>query len=384
MGAEDTVELMEQLSSEDSLRLNVLLSQSLQAVRIDESRMVVHALSARGEAKVALNPNCKEQAYLRRVRQTLSAHVLGSPGGFPLYLRRWNRMGQARDESLEKLLLLGEPEAVSAVVHAPGLTDELARRAWWTEQSAEHARCMLKRACVAQGEMGPVLAEFLVEFLPFEADHQAMIDSIKLVLQPGLIDAAQRQHLWEQARRKNSYFVGFLKATPNDLPVHTAPHSDWKATERRLRTLVDRGNPFAMHLCQCLSAQGQAFLHTAELALRKPNNQDVVVALLEVIGDYFATVRVDGLRRRSIDLIESDVQRVLQAPGASSQAMSALLELMPDARERLAAMLVLSMYGEQLVAPIFGLTDAIGSVMRKRIAPITEYTKRQFASLMNA
>lgn len=373
---------MEQLSSEDSLRLNVLLAQSLQAVRIDESRMVVHALSGRGEARVPLNPNCKEQAYLRRVRQMLSSHVLGSPGGYPLYLRRWTRMGQARDESLEKLLLLGEPEAVSAVVHAPGLTDELARRAWWTEQSAEHARCMLKRDCVARGEMGPVLAEFLIEFLPFEADHQAMIDSIRLVLQPGLINAAQRQRLWEQARRKNSYYIGFLEAIPDELPVSARPHPDWGATERRLRPLLEQGNPFAMRLCHSLSAQGQAFLRTAELALNKPNNQDVVVALFEVIGDYFGAVCIDGLRRRSIDIIESDVQRIVQEPGRA-EALGALLELMPEARERLTAMLVLSMFGEQLVAPIFGLTDAIGSVMRKRIAPITEYTKRQFASLMN-
>ena len=34
-----------QLSNEDNLRLNVLLAQDLKAVRIDESRMIVHALT---------------------------------------------------------------------------------------------------------------------------------------------------------------------------------------------------------------------------------------------------------------------------------------------------------------------------------------------------
>ena len=53
-----------------------------------------------------------------------------------MYLQRWTRMGQMRDESLEQLLLLGEPEAVVAVVCAPGLTDELARRAWWAMGNA--------------------------------------------------------------------------------------------------------------------------------------------------------------------------------------------------------------------------------------------------------
>ena len=41
-----------ELSSEDSLRLNVLINQDLQAIRIDESKMIVYALTGRGEAKV--------------------------------------------------------------------------------------------------------------------------------------------------------------------------------------------------------------------------------------------------------------------------------------------------------------------------------------------
>ncbi|MGD8614944.1 MAG: sulfur reduction protein DsrS, partial [Gammaproteobacteria bacterium] len=151
------------LSSEDSLRLNVLLANPLQAVRIDESSMTVHALSDQGEASVKLNPRGRDDQYLKRVRELLSSQVLGSPGGYPVFLRRWTRMGQARDNSLEQLLLLGEPEAVVAVVHANGLTDEIARRAWWAMPVADNARRMLERECVVRGTMGPVLAEYLVE-----------------------------------------------------------------------------------------------------------------------------------------------------------------------------------------------------------------------------
>ena len=115
-----------ELSSEDSLRLNVLLANPLQAVRIDESSMTVHALSDQGEASVKLNPRGRDDQYLKKVRELLSSQVLGSPGGYPVFLRRWTRMGQARDNSLEQLLLLGEPEAVVAAVSAQGLTDELA------------------------------------------------------------------------------------------------------------------------------------------------------------------------------------------------------------------------------------------------------------------
>ena len=56
------------LSPEDSLRLNVLLTQSLQALRIDESRMIVFALTDRGEAKVELHANCQDAKYIRHVK----------------------------------------------------------------------------------------------------------------------------------------------------------------------------------------------------------------------------------------------------------------------------------------------------------------------------
>ena len=108
-----------ELSSEDILRLNVLLANKPQAIRIDDSRMVVCGLNGESEARIKLNPVGRADTYLRRVRELLSGQVLGSPGGYPVYLKRWTRMGQMRDESLEQLLLLGEPEAVVAAVCAP-------------------------------------------------------------------------------------------------------------------------------------------------------------------------------------------------------------------------------------------------------------------------
>jgi hypothetical protein len=43
------------------LQLNVLLAQPLQAVRINESTMTAHALTACGEAKVRLNPTAQDE-----------------------------------------------------------------------------------------------------------------------------------------------------------------------------------------------------------------------------------------------------------------------------------------------------------------------------------
>jgi hypothetical protein len=370
-----------ELSETDSLRLNVLLSQRLQAVRIDESRMMVHGLSDRGEAKVSLNPNCRDEAYLKHVREFLSTQVLGSPGGYPVYLRRWTRMGQARDDSLQRLLLLGEPEAVVAVVHAPGLTDELARRAWWAAPTAENARRMLERDCVASGAMGPELAEHLLEFLPFEDDHQAMIDSVRLMLQPGLLDAERRQDLWNRGRRKNTYYVGFLAAVPDELPPEIAAHPDHARYVEQLGPMAEAGNRIARQLLRVTSAPGQAFLQTAVAVMKKPTNQDVVVALLEAIGAYFSSLRPNEERYRELQALMAEAESALAGEGAIGAAVEEVLAAVPDAAPQLRAMLILSMVGESLVAPIFGLTDAIGSVMRKRLEPVSAPLMEQFAAL---
>jgi len=326
-----------QLSSEDQLRLNVLVAQPLHAVRIDESRMCVHVLSEKGDASVKLNPTCKDEKYIRLVRQFLSTHFLGSPGGYPVYLKRWTRMGQARDNSLEKLLLVGEPEAVAAVVHASGLTDELARRAWWSSATAENARRMLEKESVVNGSMGKELAQFLIEFLPFEEHQKAIIDSVSLILQPGLITEEMREEVWKRGKRKNVYYIGFLQQTPNQLPIQVDEHPRCKQVVQSVQCEYEQDNKIAQLLCDTLSPAGQAFLKMSEVVLIKPNDQDAVAAILNAIGQYFNKFDNEEYKWRDIQL---------------------------------KALFNLSMINETLVDPIFGMSDAIGSVMRKKIAPV--------------
>jgi hypothetical protein len=370
-----------ELSHQDSLRLNVLLSQPLQAVRIDESRMVVHGLLEQGEAKVTLNPTVKDEQYLRRIRELLSTHFLGSPGGYPVYLRRWTRMGQARDDSLGRLLLLGEPEAVVAVVHAPGLTGELARRAWWAGETAENARRMLERQCVVQGPLGHALASYLIEYLPFEQDHQAMIDSVRLALQPGLIEQDIRLELWNRGQRKKAYWVGFLQAVPDELPLSLPHHPLYQQIREPLEALAARTNPYAAQLLRTLSGAGQAYLHTAATLLRKPANQDVVVELLEALGAYFAPVVQDHLRPREVDSLIREVTRYCEGDKRSGQ-IEQFLQAVPALGQQFEAMLRLAMVSEQLVVPIFGRSDAIGSVMRRHIQPVTDFIMAQIGQLL--
>ena len=375
-----------ELSAEDSLRLNVLLANPLQAVRIDESSMTVHALSDQGEASVKLNPSGRDDQYLKKVRELLSSQVLGSPGGYPVFLRRWTRMGQARDNSLEQLLLLGEPEAVVAVVHASGLTDEIARRAWWAMPVADNARRMLERDCVVTGEMGPVLAEYLVEYLPFETEHKAMVETVRLVLQPGLISEDLRDKLWRSAKRKSSYYVGFMRASPDRLPETGRPRKDWQQVRAALAGLIEAGNPVAMQLCRCLGEPGQVFLRTAEAVLNKPADQDVVVEFLNAIQAYFSSVCPHRAADAEMQTLVADAAALLDGPPvcATTSALQAVLEVLPGYGADLHAMLVLSWVGESLVNPIFARTDAIGSVMRKKIEPVTLPIRQQLAQLLGS
>lgn len=361
-----------QLSQEDNLRLNVLLNQPLHAIRIDEGKMLVYGLTEKGEAKIHLNPNCKDELYVRRVKELISSHVLGSPGGYPVFLKRWTRMGQARSESLESLLKLGEPEAVVAVVGASGITDEIARRAWWAMPNADNARRMLARQEVAQGAMGKVLAEFLIEFLPFEEEPRNMIESVRLVLQPGLIDEQTYHDLWKKGQRKNAYLVGFLFSTPGNLPQAATAHPQFIYWQAKLSELSAQGNPLATLLLTLLCEQGQAYLKTVDAVLSKPANQDVVVALFESFEEYFAPSRPHTEKRRDIEQIIADAQQM----SASTQNCSFQAQLqnlyaeIPEAQPLIESLFVLSCCGEQLVAPIFARTDAVGSVMRRKLEPI--------------
>ena len=375
-----------ELSSEDALCINVLLATNVQAIRINESSMTIHGLTDRGEATVTLHPNCRHEQYLKLVRETLSEHALDSPGGYPVYLRRWSRMGQLRDETLPQLLLTGEPEAVIAVVHAHGLTDELARRAWWIMPTAEIARRMLERPAVAQGPMGKVLADFLVEYLPFEEDHYAIIETTRFLLYSGLVDEKTKSTLWKKGRHKNAYYVGFLEQTPDVLPNPVPARADWEALKPPLETLIQQGNPYAQQLCRILSGSGQTFLYACEEVVRHPAAQEVVNVLLNAMGNYFRSGIAETLSNsRMIDDMIRDAEQ-LCAIHVTSECIQdanlhALLHTLPQLKAELCAILVLANVSTALVEPIFARTTAIGTLMRTKLEPVTLPILQQIAVL---
>ena len=365
------------LAPEDSLRLNVLLANRPQAIRIDESRMILYALSPKGEMEVPLNPTCRDEQYLKQIREMLSMHALGSPSGYPRHV--WSRMGHLNSENLEDLLLLGEPEAVVAIAYSEELSDELARKAWWALEDAENARQMLRAPAVVNGEMGPVLAAYLVEFLPFETEAEKIMDTVQLVLQPGLVDESVKGDLWKRARRKNAFYVGFLKALPDELPEPSTAIPVWERLEADLGEMANSGNRLAAQLRRVLSPPGQAWLATLDKVLEKPGTQDVVNRALEVVADYFSPVRPEGPADATIKELEKEAEIWVSDPG--NALVQQILDLDRELVQELTAMRVLAGSGYGIVRPVFGRSDAIGTLMRRKLQPVLEPYRKHISRL---
>jgi hypothetical protein len=250
--------------------------------------------------------------------------------------------------NLGKLLLTGEPEAVVAVVYSPALSDELARCAWWTQPTIENARLMLRRDAVAKGGMGRVLADFLVEHLPFlQDDHLGIMDTVAVLLHSGVLTHEQLETTWKRGKRSNTYYVAFLEMAAGKLPSPRPAHPDQEAARAALADQIAGGQPAVLALERGLSGQGQTFLAAAVEILERPETQEVVTRTLNAIGHYFSG---DDAWPATVDTPVRD----------TCLAFSPRLE----AAGRLAKV------NEDLVKPIFARSTAIGSLMRRKIEPV--------------
>jgi hypothetical protein len=146
---------------------------------------------------------------------------------------------------------------------------------------------------------------------------------------------------------------------------------------RQLQPLLQADNPIAAQLNRLLDENGQNYLQTIEKAIDKIADQDVTVALLTALQRYFrptwpADYAIEYHRApEDIDLIAANLMQANSLPFL--QPVMSLAK--DDARleQKIAALLKLSLVGETLVDPIFSQTDAVGSVMRKRLRPVTDW-----------
>ncbi|MFI0397521.1 MAG: hypothetical protein ACH34X_00460 [Thiolinea sp.] len=369
-----------QIAHEDNLRLNVLFAQSVQAIRINEGMMTLHALTAKGEAKIKLNPTVRDEHYLRWIREWLSLKVTGSPGGYPVFLQRWTRTGHAHN-NLEHMLLLGEPEAVVAVVHSPDLSHDIASRAWWAYPSADTARRLLEKSAVANGSLGKELAAYLLEFLPFEEVALDVVDTVRLCLQAELISPAEREQLWSRAKRKNPFYVGILHADAQHIPLNAAAHPQAASIDCALQTALAANNPFANALHHTLSADGQKWLQTLLLALEKPTDQEVVISLFRAIQKRF---NLPFAEVRGVEINKALRRAVNYCQGIDTPAdLQTVLEALPcEQHSYLQNLLVLAQLGEDSLNTVFSGSDAVGSVMRKHLEPLVKAIEQQVNVLL--
>ncbi len=201
-------------------------------------------------------------------------------------------------------------------------------------------------------------------------------------MQPGLISQQEKEKLWSKTKTKRSFYVGFLHAAADDLPVEIDAHPEHEKINKQLLTLIEQENPYAIMLDKVLSEKGQAFIKTVEDAIKKPGNQDVVISLLSAISKYFESIAPEKFTEDDIGSICTEVEGLCcGADEDLNNVVSALDGTTDNAQKYLCALIVLSCLSVKLVNPIFSRSDAIGTVMRKKIKPVTDPVVEQLKVL---
>jgi hypothetical protein len=238
-------------------------------------------------------------------------------------------------------------------------------------EDAENARHMLANPAIVAGDMGKTLAAYLVEYLPFETETEKMMESVRLVLQPGLIDAEDRLSLWKKSARKQAYLVGFLQALPDDLPEPVSAREDAASCEQALHALVQAGNPCASILVRVLSSPGQSFLLSLSTVLARPPTQDVVQATFDLVRAYFSPLRPNGDPDSPMDALLIDAHEFIGSDHAPD-SVQACLKAAPTLTAEISAMRLLSGLGYGVLRPVLRDSTAIGSLMRRKLRPVSD------------
>lgn len=357
-----------ELSSEDELRLHVLLANA-EAIRIDEQRCIVYGLTGSGELQAALNPAAQSDRYLDAVRQYLSTVVLGSPRHFPSHLRRWAGLGQIQNAPLEKLLLLGDPEAAYAVACSHSLTPDLARKVWWVAPHVETARVLLRNPSVVSSAQGSVLAAWLVDYLPFETNPADILESTRLLLQTNLVNEETRRRLWDRGKRDKAFRVGFLLQVPDDLPPIAPPLVDAAEISARCNALALAGNRVAQYLIKNTSARAQSYLAGVSDVLANAKHQDEISMTLRSIGAYYGGLN-DG---NAVWEPPEQLQAWLESGRGDARLFAETCELSDHAavlKPQALALTALAHVDERVVVSMFARSGATGSLMRRQLEPV--------------
>jgi hypothetical protein len=186
------------------------------------------------------------------------------------------------------------------------------------------------------------------------------MDTVAVLLHSGCIDQAGLDAIWNRGKRYNSHYVAFLEARrcPDSINASAA-----LVDPAVLETLRGLGTPLADQLAEALSGRGRSFIEAAHEVLSRPETQEVVSRTLNAIGGYF---QVPG------------------TPAEWSKARASILDRYPDLAPATGAFEALSTVSEALTLPVFSRSTAIGSLMRRKIDPITAPIQAHLGSLLAA
>jgi hypothetical protein len=119
------------------------------------------------------------------------------------------------------------------------------------------------------------------------------------------------------------------------------------------------------------------------MVLNKPANQDVVVSLLHAIAGYFGPLRSGTGKHEYMAEIFTEADAMIAGGRKVKDPLGEILSAAPGQDNLIRAMIVLSMVAEPVVNPVFSRTDAIGTVMRKKLQPVFGPIQRQLDILRN-
>lgn len=367
------------LTTEDSFTLNVLLAAQPTAIRLEESALRVMALTPRGELSVALHPNCRAEKYMDEVRALLIEHALDDAHTTLVDLKSWMRRGRVAGPHLAPLLLTGEPEAVDRVARSPELTDDIAARVWWIDPTAAQARAMLARPAVAAANTGRMLAEFLVEHLPFETEPASILESVRLSLRTGQLGADDLDRLWRRGANNATYRAGYIASLPDAIPGTASVPRVWEAFRPIVEPLSASGHALARALERCATEQGQKFIAAQYEALGTVNVPEAAATLLDALAAWFDPARwPEPPADAGMETIANWTDALIQ------RAPDGLAPLLAEPRlaRMTRAALFLAWCGEPVATPVLAQIRSPGTVLKRKLAPILAPIREQLAVLL--
>ena len=119
--------------------------------------------------------------------------------------------------------------------------------------------------------------------------------------------------------------------------------------------------------------------------MEKVADESTSVALFEVIGQYFSFARTLDVSRptffRDSDAVLAYAEKWITDPEDSDSELISVLATVPEHRDRLIAIVALSLVGESILDSFFSHSDTVGPLMRRKLSPWTEPVLKQIRCL---